>query len=100
MMIDWWNVITHSFWIAGLSLSLAVFSYADWRAARRDAGLRDAIRDSLHSPAFLVGPALGCLGAGLSVGRWWERLAWLALACAFATLAGLAYTHQRREPSP
>ncbi len=100
MMIDWWNIVTHSLWIAGLSLSLAVFSYADWRAARHDAGLRAAMRDSLDSPAFLAGLVLGCLGAGLSVRRWWERLAWLALACAFATLAGLACTRHRREPSP
>jgi len=99
MMIDWWNVFTNALWITGLALALAVVSYVDWRASRRDEGLRAAIRYTLRSPGFFLGLALGCLGAGLGVRPWWERLAWLALACSFAAIAAWAYTGQRKEPS-
>lgn len=83
-MIDWWNLLTNLLWISGLAVALAVFSHADWRASLDGHGLPTTASRTLKIPLFLVGGALTCLGAGLSVAAWWKSVLWLVLAIGLA----------------
>jgi hypothetical protein len=96
MMIDWWNIFTHSLWIAGLAAALAIFSHADWQASTKGHGLKSALKHVSQSPGFALAMALICLGAGLGVVRWWERMLWLALAVGALSLAGWQWFSQRK----
>jgi hypothetical protein len=86
-VIDWWNIFTNSVWISGLALALASFGYADWQAWRSDEGIRMTIQITTRSPGFALGLALACLGAGLGVSTWWQRIVWLLLAVGLASAA-------------
>jgi hypothetical protein len=63
-MINWWSVITNSFWIVGLALLLAAFSYSYWVAGQEGTTLRR----QLERPAFLrlFTVALVLVGIGLA----------------------------------
>ncbi len=84
MSIDWWNVFTHSLWIVGLAVLLSKWSYADWRASAGDQRLRRVLHGLLCDPILYFGLALICLGAGLGVVSWWQRLLWFLLLAAVA----------------
>jgi hypothetical protein len=63
-MINWWSVIANSFWIFGLALLLASFSYSYWVAGQEETTLRQ----QLEKPAFLriFAVALALVGVGLA----------------------------------
>lgn len=63
-MIDWWSVITNSFWILGLAVLLAAFSYSYWLGGQQGTTLRQ----QLQRPAFLrvFAIALVLVGIGLA----------------------------------
>ena len=92
-MIDWLSLALHALWIAGCMLALAVLSISQWQA--RDASIPLRVRDVLARPGAqiaLLGAAilfgLGMLGTSST---WYERVAWGALAIAFAVQGLLAY---------
>jgi hypothetical protein len=89
-MIDLWFVASNSLWILGLSILLAVFSWASWAASlSEDARGILAFRAALARPgarrATWLGTALFCAGMAATGRAWWERVLWGALA-----LIGLA----------
>lgn len=98
-MIDWWNVFTNAIWLTGLAIALAVFSCADWYASNSGTDTRAAIRRSLRKPGFLLGIGLACLGAGLGVSSWWERMVWFVLAVFLLHESSNAYWAKKDEPT-
>jgi hypothetical protein len=99
MSIDWWNVLTHSLWIAGLAVVLGLWGYADWRAWTGGRGVRQVPGALVRDPILYFGLALICLGAGLGVASWWQRLPWFLLLAAVAT-AGTWLGLARRKAGP
>ena len=96
MSIDWWNVFTHGLWIVGLAVILSLWSYADWRASAGSLGLRRVLHSLVYDPILYLGLALICLGAGLGVVAWWQRLLWFLLLAA-VSLAGAWLAITRRK---
>ena len=95
-MIDFWNLFTHALWIAGAAIVLATWSCADWRAAAQRGGIRDTFSAALNNPGTSFGLMLVCLGAGLGVAGWWERLLWLLLAAALLVGGGWTFLRRRK----
>ena len=98
-MIDGWHLFTNSMWALGLAITLAVFSYADWRSSLQGKGLKATVKEVGHRPGVFVGFALACLGAGLSVSPWWERIAWSLIAAGSTCYAVKLRMGQRKERS-
>lgn len=75
-MINWQSVILNSFWIFGLALILAAFSYHYWLAGQENRQLRL----QLSSPGFLkpIWLGLAIIGIGLTgtSQETWEMLLW------------------------
>lgn len=99
-MIDGWQLLTHSMWIAGLAITLAVFSHADWHISHRHEGMGTTIRHVVRIPSTFIGLAIACLGAGLTVSSWWERVVWFVLAAGFARYFGSLWTGLRKRRLP
>lgn len=82
-MIDWPNTFYNALWILGLSIILAAFSYADWRA--RLGG--EKLRQRLNASSFQLPLSLGLLLVSLSLlllaHTWWERLIWAIFVLLF-----------------
>jgi CDP-diglyceride synthetase len=79
-MINWQSVIFNSFWIFGLALLLAAFSYHYWEAAQNNRSLRV----QLSQPAFLrffwlaiFLVSIGLIGTSQQL---WEMAIWGGLA--------------------
>ena len=99
-MIDWWNVLTHSLWIIGLAIELAVLSYKDWSSFRSGEGFGAALRRTVHNPIFLLGLVLACLGAGLGITVWWRRVLWFVLGAALVCIiARMTLSRPEGDPS-
>ncbi len=75
-MINWQSVILNSFWILGLSILLAAFSYHYWLAGQEHRQLRL----QMSEPGFLKSAWLGliCIGIGLTgtSQEIWEMILW------------------------
>lgn len=90
-MINWQSVIFNSFWISGLALLLAAFSYHYWDATQNDRSLRQ----QLSRPGFLFSfwfamllVSIGLVGTSQQL---WEMALWGILALlAIVAIAGLA----------
>lgn len=73
-MIDWYFVTVHTFWILGLAIVLAAFSWHDWE--RRERGR--PLQKQLRLPSFHVPLSGGLLLVAISFllmesSRWWEH---------------------------
>jgi hypothetical protein len=80
-MVDWRAVGGNGLWILGLSILLAVYSYANWRAIVSRRTRREVFTDSWLR--LLCNSALGATMIGWASSqsdRWWERVICLALA--------------------
>jgi len=91
-MIDWLNIFFNLFWIVGLAIIVAAFSYSDWQAT----GQRLKLRQLLKRPSFQLPLSLGLTLISLSLALltpvWWERLIWLIFVSIFT-----AQTWQTRQ---
>jgi hypothetical protein len=84
-MIDGRLLLRSAFWISGLALVLAAFSYHVWQAGVASRSLRDQLRRRSWKLAGSAGSLLVCAGLALSPGSpGWERIAWVLFAVAFA----------------
>jgi hypothetical protein len=75
-MIDWRSVLFNSFWIFGLALVLAAFSYHYWVAGQENRQLRLQLSERrFRRPLWL---ALILIGIGLigTSGQMWEMVIW------------------------
>jgi len=78
-MIDWQSVIFNSFWILGLAIMLAAFSYHYWLAGQE----RRQLRLQLSQRGFLqpIWFGLFLIGIGLigTSQKSWEMVIWSAV---------------------
>ncbi len=96
-LIDWGGVARSALWIMGLSLVLATCSYASWQSAQQRISLRKMLNRAAYQAAATTGLSLFAAGCAWGAVQLWERLAWIALALAFA---GWAFTGWRAARSP
>lgn len=77
-MINWQSVIFNSFWVVGLSIMLAAFSYHYWLAGDQNRRLRL----QLGKPGFLKPMWLGVMFVGIGLAgtseELWEMALWTA----------------------
>jgi hypothetical protein len=75
-MINWQSVILNSFWIVGLAIILAAFSYHYWLAGQENRNLRL----QLNEPGFLKPTWLGLIFIGIGLigtsRELWEMILW------------------------
>ena len=92
-LIDWRLVGFSALWILGLSIVLAAFSFADYRASQAETKTRtlDVLKSSGYRAAINAGLLLFCLGLLGSARAWWEGLLWLGLAAGFGYQAWQAW---------
>jgi hypothetical protein len=63
-MIDWWSVVTNSFWILGLAVLHAAFSYSYWLGGQEGTTLRQQLEKPTFLRVFAI--ALVLVGIGLA----------------------------------
>lgn len=99
--MDWPALLRGALWIAGLSISLAAFSHTQWVAKQEGVRLRIALSwDSFTAP-FFAGLTLFAAGMAWGALALWERIAWAAIAVAFAAqVVWSARNVQRGNPLP
>lgn len=78
-MIDFWGVWINSFWITGLTVLLATYSYCDWMASQQDCKLSTITQKFIPSLFLNLGLLLFCLGLLGTSNSWLERLGWLIM---------------------
>ncbi len=96
-LIDWGWVARGALWIMGLSLVLATCSYASWQSAQQHIALRKVLSRAAYQAAATTGLSLFAAGLAWGAVQFWERLAWIGLALAFA---GWAFTGWRAARFP
>ena len=85
LVINWFSVFINSFWILGLAVLLASFSFHYWQAEEE----KRPLRAQLDSPSFLITfwSGLILIGIGLAgtSGQIWETGIWtfFALLCLY-----------------
>lgn len=98
-LIDWARVARGALWIGGLSVALAAWSYAFWRARDRHVPLQQALARPRFQVTLNLGLAGFALGLAWGAATLWERLAWLALAIVFAwQAAGSLWKLKEEQP--
>src|SRR5262245_26515349 len=79
-MVDWIEVISNAFWLAGLALVLAAASYADYRRSLARLPARATWDMLVNSGWARLGGLMFCAGMFLTAGAWLERGLWAVLA--------------------
>lgn len=84
-MINWYSVVINSFWIAGLSLLLAAFSYYYWLAQVKQQPLRQQLNNVSFGRFFWVSMGLVSIGLAGTSNQTWEMGLWslFAIYCLF-----------------
>ena len=95
-MIDWIGLIKSTFWILGLAIAFAAFSYADWWRSQNRVRLRKALGLPLFLWPFSLGMTSFSLGLALIGRRWWEVATWAVLTLLFAWQT-IGYWHAGRR---
>jgi hypothetical protein len=83
-MIDWLQVLFNLFWLIGLALILAAFSYTSWLAYTRAVRTGRLLGSPTFQLPFSIGPSLVSLGLVFLGRGWLERGLWAVLAVLFA----------------
>jgi H+/Cl- antiporter ClcA len=75
-VINWSSVLINSFWIVGLAILLAAFSYHYWQATSTN----QKLKAQLNRPGFLrpfwVSLILISIGLAGTSTTWWETTIW------------------------
>lgn len=82
-MIDWLQVLFNLFWLLGLALILAAFSYSSWLAHTRGVRARQLLGSPIFQLPFSIGLSLVSLGLVFLGRGWLERGLWAVLAVLF-----------------
>lgn len=83
-MINWSSVLWNSFWIVGLALLLATFSYNSW--LRSTAPAEQGPAPQLSPLYNLAGVILVAIGLIATSRTWLERGLWVVLLAAWLAL--------------
>jgi hypothetical protein len=78
-MINWQSVIFNSFWILGLAIMLAAFSYNYWLAKQEGHTLRKQLSGRLFLRPFWLAVVLVGIGLAGTSQRNWELAIWIVL---------------------
>jgi hypothetical membrane protein len=81
-MIDVWGVISNALWILGLSVLLAVWSYASYEASRAGQKVRAKLDELGYALVIDAGLLLFLVGMATTEDRWWARALWIVMALA------------------
>ncbi len=96
-MIDWFALVSNSFWIRGLSIILAALSFSVWSAG--ESGQR--LPQTLVQPAFTLwgwsGLALVTLGLALTADLSWESALWGLFTAINGTFAAIDWLKIRNQ---
>lgn len=98
-MINWLSVIGNSFWIVGLALMLAGFSYFYWVAGQLGRSLRQIMREPRFQMLIVGGLLLVGIGLTITAGDLWQAVPAGALI-AVCLLALLAIHRDGRDQRP
>ncbi|MBK8986050.1 MAG: hypothetical protein IPM39_08210 [Chloroflexi bacterium] len=79
-MINWFSVFINSFWIVGLALLLAAFSYHYWLAGDSQRPLRTQLDAPSFLKPFWLGMALVGIGLAGTSQPLWETGIWTFFA--------------------
>ncbi|MCL4802867.1 MAG: hypothetical protein KJ046_01045 [Anaerolineae bacterium] len=87
-MINWMSVVYNSFWIVGLALMLAAFSYYYWLAGQAGRPLRQELSRPPFQGVATIGMLLVGIGLALTAKGIWQVLPAVALiiVCIIALL--------------
>lgn len=77
VMIDWFSLFINSFWLIGLALLLAGFSYHYWAAQQHQIPLKQQLNRSEFMQLFWVSLIAVCIGLAGTSQRWWETIIWI-----------------------
>lgn len=88
-MINWLSVVYNTFWIVGLALILAAFSYYYWLAGQLGRPLRQELSQPPFQRVATVGMLLVGIGLALTANGIWQTLPAIALIilCTIALLS-------------
>lgn len=79
-VIDWLAVLFNAFWILGLAVLLAAFSYQHWLARQTNIGLKEQLYTSAFGKAFWFSFVLVAIGLAGTSQRSWEAIIWAVFA--------------------
>jgi len=77
-VIDWFSVFINSFWIVGLAILLAAFSYHNWQAEIENRRLREQLERPSFQRFFWISFTLIGIGLAGTSQRSWETAVWIA----------------------
>ncbi len=91
-MISWQSIIFNIFWIFGLALLLAAFSYQNWDASQNNLSLRVQLSQPGFLRLFWLSIFLISIGLVGTSQQLWEMALWGGLALfSLATIIGLSH---------
>ncbi|MCA9966879.1 MAG: hypothetical protein KC423_21670 [Anaerolineales bacterium] len=76
-MINWQSLFFNSFWIVGLALLLAAFSYHYWVAQTTQLSLKEQLNTQPFQQLFWLSFVLVGIGLVGTSTTWWESGIWL-----------------------
>lgn len=79
-VIDWFSVFINLFWIVGLAILLAAFSYYSWLARVEERPLKIQLNQPGFQAAFWFSIVLIAIGLAGTSQRTWEIVLWTIFA--------------------
>ncbi|MCP4423756.1 MAG: hypothetical protein GY803_04615 [Chloroflexi bacterium] len=76
-MINWFSVFSNSFWIIGLAILLAAFSYHYWLADQENRRLREQLSQPAFHKSFWVSFVFIGIGLAGTSQKSWEAGLWI-----------------------
>jgi hypothetical protein len=80
LVINWFSLFINSFWILGLAILLASFSYHYWLAGEVKQSLRSQLNSPSFSKAFWLSMAFIAIGLAGTSRQIWEIAIWTFFA--------------------
>ncbi len=80
IVINWFSIISSSFWIAGLSLLLAAFSYHHWLINQKNRRLIDQLNQPSLQRFFWISLVFFSVGIAATSQKIWEIIVWIIIA--------------------
>ncbi len=77
IVINWQSVIINSFWIVGLAILLAAFSYHYWLANEENRRLRDQLNHPTFQRLYWLSFVFVGIGLAGTSQKTWEMIVWI-----------------------
>ena len=77
IVINWPSVIINSFWILGLAILLATFSYHYWLAGEENRRLRDQLNHPTFQRIYWLSFVFIGIGLAGTSQKAWEMIVWI-----------------------